>query len=215
MILQGIIFDCDGTLVDSEHLAAQLLHELLAEQAVALPLEQVLQRFRGVQFQQFLDGLSAEFPHLATDELASRFRAGSLPLFREKLAEMPGASVFVRGLELHKCIASNAPRQKIETCLHAVGLLEAFSGRIVSAYEVQAWKPSPKIIEEAAEVMGVPVGHCLLVDDSVPGVQAGLAAGAQVAGYGEADFGEVQDHPNFHRTRDYPALERLVQHLAG
>jgi beta-phosphoglucomutase-like phosphatase (HAD superfamily) len=53
----------------------------------------------------------------------------------------------------------------------------------------------------------------LLVDDSVPGVQAGISAGAQVAGYGDTDFSEFAGLANFHPVADFVALERLVVRL--
>jgi len=86
-------------------------------------------------------------------------------------------------MKLDKCIASNGPREKIELCLGVTGLLPHFQGRIASAYEVRSWKPDPGLIVHAASMMGVPVRKCLLVDDSLPGVEAGIAAGAAVVGY--------------------------------
>jgi HAD superfamily hydrolase (TIGR01509 family) len=121
---------------------------------------------------------------------------------------------FVRGLDLPKCVASNGPRSKIETCLSTVGLLDEFQGLIVSAYEVQSWKPSPILIESAARLLGLSATQCLLVEDSVPGVLAGLGAGAQVAGYGETDFSEFHDHDNFHRVKDFGELKSLVQRIS-
>lgn len=211
--LAGLIFDCDGTLVDSERLAAQLLAKLLAEQHVTLPEDEVLRRFRGIPFAQFISELIALYPALNGSHLAHEFRVRSLPLLRDHVKEMPGAVAFVRDAQLPVCVASNGPRAKIETSLGAVGLLEIVDARIVSAYEVNAWKPSPRLIEHAADMLGVPVAHCLLVDDSVPGVQAGISAGAQVAGYGDTDFSEFAGLANFHPVADYAALEQLVQRL--
>ncbi len=215
MKIAGLIFDCDGTLVDSERLAAELLHQLLAEQRTSMPVDEVLRRFRGIPFAQFISELCALHPALNSTHLAQEFRRRSLPLLRDQVEEMPGAVAFVRDTPLPICVASNGPRAKIETSLEAVGLLEVFGARIVSAYEVNAWKPSPRLIEHAAGVLGLPVTQCLLVDDSVPGVQAGISAGAQVAGYGETDFSEFAGLANFHVVRDFAALEALVKQLAA
>lgn len=214
MTIAGLIFDCDGTLVDSERLAAQLLHQLIAEQHIHIPADLVLTRFRGIPFAQFISELVALHPALNGHHLEEEFRRRSLPLLRDHVEEMPGAVAFVRNTELPICVASNGPRAKIETNLAAVGLLEVFGTRIVSAYEVNAWKPSPRLIELAANLIGVPVEKCLLVDDSVPGVQAGISAGAQVAGYGDTDFGEFAGEANFYGVRDFGELERLVKRLS-
>lgn len=213
MNIAGVIFDCDGTLVDSERLAAGLLRDILHDYQVSLSIEEVLTRFRGVQFALCLQGLCADYPGLPSEEVEQRFRSQTLPLLREKLEEMPGAVAFVRGLNLPKCVASNGPRSKIETCLGTVGLLDEFEGLIVSAYEVDSWKPSPVLIETAARLMGLSAQQCLLVEDSVPGVLAGLGAGAQVAGYGDTDFSEFHDHANFHRVKDFTELDTLVQRM--
>jgi HAD superfamily hydrolase (TIGR01509 family) len=211
--IAALIFDCDGTLVDSERLAAQLLQQLIAEQREQMPVDEVLRRFRGIPFAQFIGELCALFPTLDGERLAHEFRTRSLPLLRDHVQEMPGAVAFVRGTSLPICVASNGPREKIDTSLGAVGLLEVFDGRVVSAYEVNAWKPSPRLIEHAAGVLGVPVERCLLVDDSVPGVQAGISAGAQVAGYGETDFSAFAGLANFYAVQDFSELAALVQRL--
>jgi HAD superfamily hydrolase (TIGR01509 family) len=212
--IAGVIFDCDGTLVDSERLAAGLLRDILKEHNVSLSLDEVLQRFSGVQFALCMEDLCRDFPGLPNIEIVNTFRVRTLPLLRERLKEMPGAVEFVRGLELPKCVASNGPRSKIETCLSTVGLLDVFHGLIVSAYEVDAWKPSPVLIEHAAELLGLQPEECLLVEDSIPGVQAGLGAGAQVAGYGDTDFSEFMDHVNFHPVKDFRELKQLVQRIS-
>lgn len=209
--IAGVIFDCDGTLVDSERLAAGLLREILQEHEVTLTVDEVLARFRGVQFALCMEGLCRDYPWLPNIEIVNSFRARTLPLLQERLEEMPGAVDFVRGLTLPKCVASNGPRSKIETCLSAVGLLDVFHGLIVSAYEVEAWKPSPVLIEHAADLLGLKPDECLLVEDSIPGVQAGLSAGAQVAGYGDTDFTQFVEHANFHAVKNFGELKELVQ----
>ena len=212
--IAGVIFDCDGTLVDSERLAAGLLRDILLEHEVSLTLDEVLQRFRGVQFALCMEGLCRDYPWLPNIEIVNAFRARTLPLLQDQLEEMPGAVDFVRGLTLPKCVASNGPRSKIETCLSTVGLLDVFHGLIVSAYEVEAWKPSPVLIEHAAGLLGLCAAECLLVEDSIPGVQAGLGAGAQVAGYGDTDFSAFLNHANFHPVKDFGELKDLVQRIS-
>lgn len=210
MNIQGIIFDCDGTLVDSEGLAAQLISLLLAEQGIEMTSIDVLQRFRGVQFQRFVDDLQRAHRGLSTETLATQFRARSLPLFREQLKPVAGALDFVEALRIPACVASNGPRSKIETCLKSVGLHDAFKDAIISAYEVQAWKPDPNIMLHAAKALDLPAEQCLVVEDSLPGVEAGLSAGCHVAGFGETDFSRYQGLARFHHCRDYAALQRLI-----
>ncbi|MFF7710565.1 HAD-IA family hydrolase [Pseudomonas sp. NPDC007930] len=213
--IKGVIFDSDGTLVDSENLAARLLQQLLAERGIAWSVQQVLGEFRGVQFAVFVGQLCEQYPQLEAEAFMHEFRARSLELFRRELAPMPGAVAFVRGLALASSVASNGPLDKLHTCLGQVGLLEHFAGRIVSAYQVQSWKPAPGLIVEAARVIGLAPQQCVLIDDSHSGVRAGLAAGSQVIGYGEHDFSPFEGLPNFYRAVDYQAVEMTVARLAG
>lgn len=210
MNIQGIIFDSDGTLVDSERLAATLLQQLLHERDIDLPHGEVLARFRGVQFAVFTARLAAQYPWLDPEPFMHEFRVKSLELFARGMQPMPGAEPFLARSMLPRCVASNGPRNKIETCLGAAGLLGYFQGRIVSAYEVGAWKPDPGLILAAAQALDVPVEHCLLVDDSHAGVEAGLAAGAWVAGYGDEDFSSYLKLPRFRLAPSYEALKALL-----
>lgn len=210
MNIKGVIFDSDGTLVDSERIAAGLLWEMLAERDIQLPQEEVLQRFRGVQFAVFTQRLAEAYPWLEPESFMRAFRQDSLTLFARSMRPMPGAEAFVSELHLPKCVASNGPRAKIETCLGTAGLLPHFGEHIVSAYEVKAWKPAPGLILAAAQVLGLPPEDCLLVDDSHAGVEAGLAAGSWVAGFGDEDFSAYAHEPRFHVTPTYDQVAALI-----
>lgn len=208
--IAGIIFDCDGTLVDSETLAIELLCQLTADQHIDISANEMMQRFRGGKFSQFVAGLQNDYPSLNGELITSRFRNESLPLFRQKLQPMPGACEFIQQLGLPMAVASNGPRAKIETSLISVGLIDYFSTTIVSAYEVKSWKPDPGLIQAAAACLSLPVADCLVVDDSLPGVKAGLTAGAWVAGYGEVDFSSVSKYERFVSVQSYDELKRFI-----
>lgn len=212
MAIKGVIFDSDGTLVDSETIAAALLHRMLVERGIELPEDEVLARFRGVQFSMFIAELCKEYPGLDGEALIEAYRERSLEVFRRGLQPMPGAKAFVASLDLPKCVASNGPRLKIETCLGQAGLLDYFE-LIASAYEVRSWKPAPGLIIEAARLMGLQPHECLLIEDSRAGAEAGLAAGTQVAGFGEFDFPTLTHSANFHRTPTYDDVNALLQRL--
>jgi HAD superfamily hydrolase (TIGR01509 family) len=101
-------------------------------------------------------------------------------LFRDQLLPMPGAVELVRSLTIPCCVASSGPREKIELSLAITGLLPMFTDRIISSYEVNSWKPDPGLFLHAARMMGIPPEACAVVEDSPPGIQAGIAAGMQV-----------------------------------
>lgn len=211
LAIDGIIFDNDGTLVDSERVASVLLCDMLAERGLVLDQAEVLARFRGVRFALFIESLSERFEGFQAGDFVECFRQRSLALFATGLAPMPGALAFVSGLRLPSCVASNGPFNKIETTLRTAGLWPWFEGRALSAYEVGSWKPAPGLILAAADFLQLAPARCLLVEDSHAGVQAGLAAGTQVVGYGlDTDFSRYAGAPGFHRAPTYSALADLL-----
>ncbi|NWK80085.1 HAD-IA family hydrolase [Aquitalea sp. LB_tupeE] len=180
--IKAVIFDCDGTLVDSESLSARLLRHLLQQHGHALDEATILHYFRGRPYTRFLDDISRHFPRLDQDLFSQQFRQQSLQLLASELETMPGAHALLAALQLPRCIASNGPREKIETSLNSTGLKDYFGEAIISAYEVHAWKPDPALIHHALRLLDVAPADCLLVEDSASGIAAGLAAGVAVAG---------------------------------
>lgn len=180
--INAVIFDCDGTLVDSESLSARLLGHILQQHGHVLDEEIILHYFRGRPYARFLDDIGRHFPQLDQDSFSQQFREQSLPLLGSELQTMPGAHALLAALKLPRCIASNGPRDKIETSLTSTGLKPHFGEAIISAYEVGAWKPDPALIQHALQLLDVAAADCLLVEDSASGIAAGLAAGVAVAG---------------------------------
>lgn len=214
MSIKGIIFDNDGTLVDSESVAATLLQQMLSEHNVQRSVAEVLDRYRGVPFAVFMAYIKTLAPGLNVDSFAHSFREASLLQFQAGLNAMPGAVDFVKALKLPSCITSNGPPSKIETTLKAAGLFPWFEGRIISAYDVGSWKPAPGLILAGCEFLDLPPENCLLVEDSHAGVQAGLAAGTKVVGYGlDTDFSVYVGQPDFYLARHYRDLAQLLTHV--
>lgn len=181
--IEAVIFDADGTLVDSETPGLDVLHE----QALALGLdwqrEALHERFRGVRMADCAASLAAEAgrhePGFA-DAFLLQLRAAMAERFRLGLAPMAGAEALLRRLALPFCVATNGPREKVELTLGLTGLLPLLRDRIYSAYEVGSFKPEPGLFLHAAAALGVAPARCAVVEDSLPGVEAGLAAGMQV-----------------------------------
>jgi HAD superfamily hydrolase (TIGR01509 family) len=181
--IEGIIFDSDGTLVDSETLSARAITRILADAGTHVTEDEILERFRGCRFALFAQELLADYPVADIDDFTHAFRVRSGELFMRELQPMEGAVELVSAIAIEKCVASNGPRDKLERCLGVTGLLPHFPGRVVSAYEVKSWKPDPGLILHACALMDVPPDRCLLVEDSLAGIQAGLDAGVSVVGY--------------------------------
>src|SRR5262249_2790304 len=106
--------------------------------------------------------------------------------FRKELVLVPGIEAALDAIQLPTCVASSAGQPKIRLSLELTGLLDRSEGRIFSATDVQRGKPFPDLFLYAAEMMGAAPHSCVVVEDSIPGVEAGVAAGMVVLGYGAA-----------------------------
>ena len=178
-----IIFDCDGTLVDSERLGHEVLVEHVAQHGLKLTVEDAMTRFRGIKMAESIARLEALLGRSLPDSFVPELRARMAQAFTARLQPVDGALELVRSLTLPFCVASSGPRDKIELTLSVTGLLPYFTGRIFSSYEVGAWKPSPGLFIHAARAMNASPARCLVVEDSLPGVEAGLAAGMRVVAF--------------------------------
>ncbi len=181
-----VVFDCDGVLVDSERLTVALEARLLTELGWPMSESEVIQRWMGrdgaAQLTEVGDRLGAvsaeEFDRRLTTELELAFAkelspVAGIPQLLDRLTELGVAS----------CVASSGTPAKMALTLGATGLLSRFEGRIFSAVEVEHGKPAPDLFLLAAERMGMAPERCVVVEDSVPGVRAAVAAGMHVFGY--------------------------------
>ncbi|WP_249931255.1 HAD-IA family hydrolase [Ramlibacter sp. 2FC] len=186
-IPDALIFDLDGTLVDSEEPGMDVLYEEALKLGVPITREQAHAEFRGRRMAECIDYIATRMTRVPAEfegDFAPRFtahvRQTQAQRFRADLSAMPGALALVARLERPFCIATNGPREKAELTLGLTGLLPWFEGRLYSAYEVGSFKPDPGLFLHAAQALGVAPAHCAVVEDSLPGIAAGLAAGMQV-----------------------------------
>ena len=183
MKFQAVIFDCDGVLVDSEILASCVLVEYVAELGLTLSLEEALALFKGGKMAECVADVEQRLGRAVPDSFIPNFRARCAEAFHAHLKPIPGVETVLRTLSVPFCVASSGPREKIELTLSITGLRVYFENRIFSAYEVGSWKPDPGLFLHAAQALNAPPRACAVVEDSLPGVQAGVAAGMTVFGY--------------------------------
>lgn len=189
MAFEAVIFDCDGVLVDSELLGNRIVVECAAEAGVVMPLAEAVARFRGAKMADTIAFIEQRLGYPLPADFTSELRRRMAAAFETDLRPVEDVESVLRDLEIPYCVASNGPRDKMEVSLGTTGLLPYFHRRIFSAYEVGSWKPAPDLFLHAARELGVVPERCVVVEDSVPGVQAGIAAGMKVLGYTPAGEG--------------------------
>jgi HAD superfamily hydrolase (TIGR01509 family) len=182
-----VIFDCDGVLVDTERLAIRIDCQVLAAMGWSLTEEEVVERFVGRTPEHMTRELSAYLGR----ELPADWDEQFTPLYRTtwtaELQPVPGIAAALDALDAvaqRTCVASSGSHRQMRFTLGLTGLWDRFAGRIFSAEEVAEGKPAPDLFLHAAARMGVDPACCAVVEDSVPGVDAALAAGMDVYAYG-------------------------------
>jgi len=181
--IRALIFDCDGTLVDSEVPSMDVIHEQASALGVVFTREQAHQQFRGARMADCIAWIAAQLPqveHGFAEDFARKVRAEQALRFAQRLDVIPGAFELLGALQIPFCVATNGPREKVELTLGLTGLRRFFPEHIFSAYEVGIFKPDPGLFLHAAQVLGMAPEHCAVVEDSLPGIQAGLNAGMRV-----------------------------------
>jgi HAD superfamily hydrolase (TIGR01509 family) len=172
-----VLFDCDGTLVDSELVGNLALAQELARAGIVETGESLTARFRGHRLADMLASLQAAHGVALPAGFVADYRRRAEAMLETDVVAMPGAAEMLAGLGLPACIVSNGPLAKIRQTLRVSGLAAHFGDRLFSAYEVGAWKPDPGLFLHAARAMGVAPADCVVVDDGAPGIEAARRAG--------------------------------------
>ncbi|MBT0769110.1 HAD family phosphatase [Kineosporia sp. J2-2] len=184
---QAVLFDCDGVLVDSEQITSGVLREMLHELGWQISAAECFTRFVGRSLKDEF-GVIEQYTGVRVGPawLAGFRRRRDLAL-AARLEEIPGAGAAVRRLTAsfagNVACASGADRAKVEMQLARVGLLDVFAGKIYSGEEMPRSKPAPDVYLAAAAGLGADPARCAVIEDTVSGTRAGVAAGATVFGY--------------------------------
>lgn len=178
-----IIFDCDGVLVDSETLACRV--EVAVLHGLGHPISDAEFRRRAIgrsrkDNQAMLEALwDQPLPGDYTEQVQSRlFQA-----FRTELLPVAGMPDLVRRVTVDRCVASSSPPDRLTLALALGGYAPLFGDGVFSAVEVARGKPAPDLFLHAAARRAAAPERCLVVEDSVPGIEAAKTAGMLAIGF--------------------------------
>jgi len=181
-----VIFDCDGVLIDSERLTVAVEARMLTEMGWPITVDEVVRKFVGgssdamlAEIEQHLGAeLTAEFDRRSTEKIVAAFHAELQPIdgVRELVEALHDSGV-------PTCIASSGSHRKMDLTLGITGLRPLFEGRIYSGSEVERGKPWPDLFLHAARSMDTEPSSCVVIEDSINGARAAVAAGMPCYGF--------------------------------
>jgi HAD superfamily hydrolase (TIGR01509 family) len=178
-----IIFDCDGVLIDSEAIACRADSACLAEIGIALSAEEIMDRYLGISAAAMCADIEQRLGCTLPVDFAETLRLRVAAAFETGLAPMPGVEAALAALPQRRCVASSSAPERLRHSLSLTGLLRSFEPHVFSATQVARGKPAPDLFLFAAASMQVTPAACVVIEDSVPGVQAAVAAGMRAIGF--------------------------------
>ncbi len=178
-----LVLDFDGVVADSEVLANDVLAQIVTELGVPTTLEDSYDRYMGKRFSEVIDAIEASVGRPLPPDFPAMFQSRTLRKFRKELRAVDGVYAYIHAFDhIPKCIASSSAPDRLTISLELLQLRDAFGPHVYSASSVSRGKPHPDIFLHAAEQMGIAPSNAVVIEDSVGGVQGGIAAGMTVIG---------------------------------
>ncbi len=172
-----IIFDLDGVLVDSEPISTRVLRDVLAEIGLSLSESATEQQFLGRSRWESVAMIEQQLGRPVPERFVENWQRRVFDRLRQQLRPVPGIEAALDRLTVPTCLASGSDPARIQLSLEVTGLLSRFEGRIFSAAQVARGKPAPDLFLLAAQKLGAAPSECIVVEDSDVGIEAAARAG--------------------------------------
>jgi HAD superfamily hydrolase (TIGR01509 family) len=214
--LRLVIFDCDGVLVDSEPVTNRLVAAELTGLGWSMTGEECQVRFLGLNLAAMIPLIETELGRRLPPQWDRQIEARLVTVLAEEVELIPGAAVALAEttrLGLPWRVASNSSHAELRAKFGRNGLLDRVDGRLHSHHDVPRGKPAPDLFLAAAATEGVAPEASLVIEDSVTGVRAAMAAGMACLGYcpdGDGAHLIAAGAAPFHSMYDLPALLRAA-----
>lgn len=178
MDIEQVIFDCDGVLVDSEIVAAEVVVKELNRLGVSIDVPFYLRNYSGKTFRDILKILNFKLPYPLEEFIHNAERQ-----VYENVRPIEGIQHVLDHIELPKAVVSNSDLPQVKISIETIGIAHHFQDNCFSASMVTTPKPSPMVYQLAAKTLKKNPAQCLVVEDSKSGVTAAVAADMNVIGF--------------------------------
>jgi HAD superfamily hydrolase (TIGR01509 family) len=175
-----VIFDCDGVLIDSEIISARMLVAELSRLGLVIDLSYVERHFLGRSYPLVMETIRREFGLDLPPDFEAQYREALLAAFQTELRVVPHVHEVLTGIGVPFCVATSSSPRRATMSLTLVGLAPLIGERVFTSTLVANGKPAPDLFLYAAAKMGARPERTLVIEDSLTGIRAGLAAGLTV-----------------------------------
>jgi len=182
-MLDHLICDCDGVLVDSEIIADRVFVETLSAAFPGIDFEEVAKTAFGQQTSRFLASLETKFGITLPADFLDTIDRNIEAALAKSLGPIAGVRDALHRVTLPAAVVSNSRLARVGASLKRAGLTDVFGPRVFSAEQVARPKPFPDVYLHAAQQLGVEPARCLVVEDSVSGLHAARAAGMKTIAF--------------------------------
>lgn len=204
-----IIFDCDGVLVETEALANQCEIEALQALGYFFTLEEYLDIALGKHNHLVEATLKEKFHISLPSDFWEEVKLKQKKIFDRELVAVAGVEQAITSLSLPTCVASSSSIERLHHTLKITGLLPHFDGRIFSTESVARGKPFPDIFLYAAKHMHTAPKDCLVIEDSLAGIEGALAAGMRVLAFGGGKHITTRMHQKLQDSGAHAFFDRM------
>lgn len=185
MDIKLVIFDCDGTLIDSEYVNNKATSDILTELGhEEFTIDHCISHFAGCSMHDVIDTLK-KLEVSKPEEVLERIHKHAMKMAKAKLEPIQNVAETLKQIQIPKAVASNGERHIVVECVKITDLIQYFhTDHIFTRELVKNPKPSPDLYLHVAEEMGnINPRNCLVIEDSMRGITAGKNAGMNVLGF--------------------------------
>ena len=181
-MIQNIIFDFDGVLVDSEILVIRAFCQYLGERNIIIA-EKEFANYAGNKTIDVIGKLSSRFGIQDTHKFYNNIMIITRKIYNKELTTVIGAEKFLNKISQQKFIASNSWKERIVQGLKTVNLCQFFEEKNIFSFDmVKKSKPEPDVYLKVIENSDISPNETIIIEDSIVGVQAGVLANIKVIG---------------------------------